>query len=168
MGGKLDVVCFDKTGTLTEDGLDVLGVRVVDTEHRTFGELVCDTHLLQASGTASYTKLRRAVFNTMATCHSLRLVDDELVGDPLDQKMFEFTEWIYSEGDPQTQVRAENVGAHGQEIQQFKFSPPIVRPPVGSQVLSHLQTNTQDINQPGPLNTHKDESVANYYKSQIQ
>lgn len=29
VGGKLDIVCFDKTGTLTEDGLDVLGVRVV-------------------------------------------------------------------------------------------------------------------------------------------
>lgn len=29
VGGILDVVCFDKTGTLTEDGLDVLGVRVV-------------------------------------------------------------------------------------------------------------------------------------------
>lgn len=29
VGGKLDVVCFDKTGTLTDDGLDVLGVRVV-------------------------------------------------------------------------------------------------------------------------------------------
>lgn len=30
VGGKLDVVCFDKTGTLTEDGLDVLGARVVE------------------------------------------------------------------------------------------------------------------------------------------
>lgn len=29
VGGKLDMICFDKTGTLTEDGLDVLGVRVV-------------------------------------------------------------------------------------------------------------------------------------------
>ena len=29
VGGKLDIICFDKTGTLTEDGLDVLGVRVV-------------------------------------------------------------------------------------------------------------------------------------------
>jgi P-type E1-E2 ATPase len=29
VGGKLDVVCFDKTGTLTEDGLDVLGARIV-------------------------------------------------------------------------------------------------------------------------------------------
>ncbi|KAL8790882.1 MAG: hypothetical protein Q9195_006154 [Heterodermia aff. obscurata] len=30
VGGKLDVMCFDKTGTLTEDGLDVLGIRVVN------------------------------------------------------------------------------------------------------------------------------------------
>lgn len=29
VGGKLDLICFDKTGTLTEDGLDVLGLRVV-------------------------------------------------------------------------------------------------------------------------------------------
>lgn len=29
VGGKLDLVCFDKTGTLTEDGLDVLGLRIV-------------------------------------------------------------------------------------------------------------------------------------------
>ena len=34
MGGKLDVVCFDKTGTLTEDGLDVLGARLVGNDHR--------------------------------------------------------------------------------------------------------------------------------------
>jgi cation-transporting ATPase 13A2 len=34
VGGKLDVICFDKTGTLTEDGLDVLGVRIVDHNRR--------------------------------------------------------------------------------------------------------------------------------------
>jgi cation-transporting P-type ATPase 13A2 len=34
VGGKLDVVCFDKTGTLTEDGLDVLGARLVGNDHR--------------------------------------------------------------------------------------------------------------------------------------
>lgn len=30
VGGKLDIICFDKTGTLTEDGLDILGIRVVN------------------------------------------------------------------------------------------------------------------------------------------
>lgn len=35
VGGKVDIVCFDKTGTLTEDGLDILGIRVIETaSHR--------------------------------------------------------------------------------------------------------------------------------------
>lgn len=34
VGGKLDIVCFDKTGTLTEDGLDVLGARIVTRDKR--------------------------------------------------------------------------------------------------------------------------------------
>lgn len=33
----------------------------------------------------------------MATCHSLRVVEDELLGDPLDVKMFEFTGWSFEE-----------------------------------------------------------------------
>lgn len=40
MGGKLDVICFDKTGTLTEDGLDVLGLRVVETPSYRFVSLL--------------------------------------------------------------------------------------------------------------------------------
>ena len=30
----------------------------------------------------------------MATCHSLNVIDGELVGDPLDLKMFEATNWV--------------------------------------------------------------------------
>lgn len=37
VGGKLDLVCFDKTGTLTEEGLDVLGVRVVHRPGMRYG-----------------------------------------------------------------------------------------------------------------------------------
>ena len=33
----------------------------------------------------------------MATCHSLRVMDNELLGDPLDVKMFEFTGWSFEE-----------------------------------------------------------------------
>ena len=33
----------------------------------------------------------------MATCHSLRVIGDEMVGDPLDVKMFEFTGWSFEE-----------------------------------------------------------------------
>jgi P-type E1-E2 ATPase len=40
VGGKLDIVCFDKTGTLTEDGLDVLGVRVIEQPTKRYGRFV--------------------------------------------------------------------------------------------------------------------------------
>ncbi|KAL9065242.1 MAG: hypothetical protein Q9161_008364 [Pseudevernia consocians] len=100
VGGKLDVICFDKTGTLTEDGLDVLGVRVV---HRPAMSDVlgdCSTLLPGAAyerdPTVDY-QIHKAVLYTMATCHSLRVVDDELLGDPLDVKMFEFTGWSFEE-----------------------------------------------------------------------
>jgi magnesium-transporting ATPase (P-type) len=31
---------------------------------------------------------------SMATCHSLTIIDNEITGDPLDQKMFEATQWV--------------------------------------------------------------------------
>ncbi|KAI8818351.1 uncharacterized protein EV422DRAFT_621882 [Fimicolochytrium jonesii] len=34
----------------------------------------------------------------MATCHSIKVVNDELIGDPMDLKMFEFTGWNIDEG----------------------------------------------------------------------
>jgi cation-transporting ATPase 13A2 len=39
-----------------------------------------------------------AILYTMTTCHSLKLVQDEIIGDPLDAKMFEFTGWTFEEG----------------------------------------------------------------------
>ncbi|EHA22475.1 hypothetical protein ASPNIDRAFT_214148, partial [Aspergillus niger ATCC 1015] len=96
VGGKLDVICFDKTGTLTEDGLDVLGVRIVDHNRRYNNTLY-----------------------TMATCHSLRVVDGELLGDPLDVKMFQFTGWSFEEG-----------GSHTEEADSETILPSIARPPL--------------------------------------
>lgn len=40
----------------------------------------------------------KAALYAMASCHSLRNVDGDLVGDPLDLKMFEFTNWTFTEG----------------------------------------------------------------------
>lgn len=33
----------------------------------------------------------------MATCHSITYVGDELIGDPLDVKMFLDTQWVLEE-----------------------------------------------------------------------
>ncbi|KAH6622255.1 P-type ATPase-like protein [Boeremia exigua] len=127
VGGKLDVVCFDKTGTLTEEGLDVLGVRVVERPRNRFSELLADPYdILPASHhdrdpTVQYVA-HKTILYTMATCHSLRKIDDELVGDPLDVKMFDFTGWGYEEG--------EGTGNNDDDPEQ-KLSPSVARPPPG-------------------------------------
>ncbi|ANB14233.1 Ypk9p [Sugiyamaella lignohabitans] len=88
VGGKLDVVCFDKTGTLTEDGLDVLGIHLLAKEK--FSPLY--SSLASSQGPESL-----EMTNALTTCHSLRSVDDELIGDPLDAKMFDFSGWQFKE-----------------------------------------------------------------------
>lgn len=117
----------------------MLGLRVVESGLHRFGGLLCDAKSVQSKPPSSGLDLSRAVFNTMTTCHSLRLVDDELVGDPLDQKMFEFTGWLYSEGEQSQGGQQENIRMNGQgPVLQSKFSPPIVRPPPGMGVLTEI------------------------------
>lgn len=92
VAGKINVVCFDKTGTLTEDGLDVLGVRCLERSGDLFGDLLSDVHDLHlAPGKLSF-------LYSLATCHSLKVIDGNVVGDPLEVKMFQFTNWILEEG----------------------------------------------------------------------
>ncbi|KAF1850865.1 P-type ATPase-like protein [Cucurbitaria berberidis CBS 394.84] len=129
VGGKLDVVCFDKTGTLTEEGLDVLGVRVVERPRNRFSELLADPYdILPGSQhdrdpTVEYLA-HKTILYTMATCHSLRKIDEELLGDPLDVKMFDFTGWSYEEGEQKS-------GNPGDDDPEQKLSPSVARPPPG-------------------------------------
>ncbi|RMZ83621.1 hypothetical protein DV738_g928, partial [Chaetothyriales sp. CBS 135597] len=128
VAGKLDVVCFDKTGTLTEDGLDVLGVRLVQHPEIRFGELLDEHQEVLPSAkydrdpTMDY-RVNKTMLYAMATCHSLRLVDEELIGDPLDLKMFQFTGWSFEEASPATAHLAEP-GSHQMPLA-------VARPPPG-------------------------------------
>jgi cation-transporting ATPase 13A3/4/5 len=128
VGGKLDVMCFDKTGTLTEDGLDVLGVRVVSRPANRFSDILGEASALlpgaayERDPTMDYAA-NKAILYTMATCHSLRIVDDEFIGDPLDLKMFEFTSWQFEEG-------VEHSGG-GEDDEDNSLSPSVARPPPG-------------------------------------
>ncbi|KAI4215034.1 MAG: hypothetical protein LQ351_002348 [Letrouitia transgressa] len=60
----------------------------------------------------------------MATCHSLRLVGTELLGDPMDLKMFEFTGWSFDE------FQADPHVVPGQ-ARNNTFAP-VARPPAGT------------------------------------
>lgn len=134
VGGKLDVVCFDKTGTLTEEGLNVLGVRVVHRPAMRFSDLLSSNSTLlpgaayERDPTVDYS-VHKAALHTMASCHSIRTVDGEPMGDPLDLKMFEFTGWTFEEGgqDP--------FAVHSEEATPQDCS--LVRPPAGSEFDPH-------------------------------
>ncbi|KAI5461058.1 hypothetical protein BGZ63DRAFT_356009 [Mariannaea sp. PMI_226] len=133
VGGKLDIMCFDKTGTLTEDGLDVLGVRVVRQDSKRFSEIITEPQLLLAEAAHQGSQGSfRAALHTMATCHSLRSIDGELVGDPLDLKMFEFTRWSFEEGQ-------QSVG-EGEDDEQRGLTPSVARPPNANLELGVLKS----------------------------
>jgi cation-transporting ATPase 13A3/4/5 len=125
VGGKIDIMCFDKTGTLTEEGLDILGVRVVSRSANRFGDTLSSPDSLVPNqdhglGVVGSNDTLKAALYTMATCHSLRSVDGELVGDPLELKMFEFTKWSFEEG---------SQGGNIDDEEQGTLSPSIARPP---------------------------------------
>lgn len=85
ISGSIDCVCFDKTGTLTEDGLDMWGVVTVsDKKFQLPNKNVASLSLDQ-------------VLIGMVSCHSITIIDGQLIGDPLDLKMFESTGWILEE-----------------------------------------------------------------------
>ena len=65
----------------------------------------------------------KTIMYAMATCHSLRLVDGELLGDPLDLKMFDFTGWSFEEG--------EQGKSFMEEEERGNLSPSVARPPPG-------------------------------------
>jgi len=87
VSGSIDCICFDKTGTLTEDGLDMWGVVAVSDKKFQFP--VKDITGMPLS----------EVLIGMATCHGITIIDNQLVGDPLDLKMFESTGWTLEEPD---------------------------------------------------------------------
>lgn len=126
MAGQINVCCFDKTGTLTEDGLDILGVRGLERSMHMFGELLEDVHDLPLPIGNS----KASFLHALATCHSLKAVDNQVIGDPLDVKMFEFTKWTLEEG------KVAGTGAiksKGVVVDQAALVQTVMRPPGSAQ-----------------------------------
>lgn len=73
-----------QTGTLTEDGLDLYAVIPANSDEK-FGRCVDDIAALPA---------KSPLVQALASCHSLTSIQGQLKGDPLDLKMFEFTQWV--------------------------------------------------------------------------
>ncbi|KAG0368660.1 hypothetical protein BGZ54_001471 [Gamsiella multidivaricata] len=133
IGGKISCMCFDKTGTLTEDGLDVLGVQCADSATGKFGEMLESADAMQNASETILEKSMPLLF-AMATCHSVKSVNGELIGDPLDLKMFDFTHWVLDEGG--LGARITNISEslqNGSKGDMGGIVSTVVRPPGGKQ-----------------------------------
>ncbi|KAG6448590.1 probable cation-transporting ATPase 13A3 [Manduca sexta] len=97
--GKLQIMCFDKTGTLTEDGLDFYAVIPSESSEGRFGRRVVEVSALP---------VKSPLVQALASCHSLTSIQGQLKGDPLDLKMFEFTQWVLEEPGPEN-TRYDNL-----------------------------------------------------------
>ncbi|EWG83360.1 hypothetical protein R008_O13306 [Saccharomyces cerevisiae R008] len=138
ISGKIDVMCFDKTGTLTEDGLDVLGVQISEpngVRGQKFGELLSDIRqvfpkfsLNDCSSPLDFKS--RNFFMSLLTCHSLRSVDGNLLGDPLDFKMFQFTGWSFEEDFQKQAFHSLYEGRHEDDVfpENSEIIPAVVHP----------------------------------------
>ncbi|KAI8352801.1 hypothetical protein B0O80DRAFT_427396 [Mortierella sp. GBAus27b] len=141
IGGKINCMCFDKTGTLTEDGLDVLGVQCGDAETGMFGSMLNNVGDLQCAPDSMQDKSTLLLY-AMATCHSIKSLGGELIGDPLDLKMFDFTRWILEEGALGVRNSSVPNGSSSRTKSQSSVVSTVVRPPGAKkfdldEVLSH-------------------------------
>lgn len=87
---QVDLVAFDKTGTLTEDSLDLTEIISTGTKGYDQISFYPSSSPENFQGYAAYND---NVLRCMATCHCLTIIKEKIVGDPLDIKMFEATNW---------------------------------------------------------------------------
>ncbi|KAK9478858.1 hypothetical protein V1514DRAFT_329959 [Lipomyces japonicus] len=149
VGGKLDIFCFDKTGTLTEEGLDVLGVHVADSNHARFSELLQSPEaIVNESIRTEDIEIRKAMLFSMATCHSLRNHEHDLIGDPLDKQMFNFTRWGYEEEDQYYRPHGSAEFSSGIVLSNevSKLAPAVAHPPASLARLILLLENDSVLN----------------------
>lgn len=127
--GKVNIICFDKTGTLTEDHLDISGyVPVQIDQGKFYFDRFSETsipysvnvfeHYKNKNLNQSYHDKNKDIMQLyvecLACCHGITYVNNKLIGDPIDVKMFEGVGWTLKENntsasqDNQEQKEAEN------------------------------------------------------------
>ncbi|XP_069096791.1 polyamine-transporting ATPase 13A2 isoform X1 [Pleurodeles waltl] len=113
--GKVKLVCFDKTGTLTEEGLDVWGVVPLDQ-----GCFLPIQHELRHLPDGP-------LLFALAACHSVTLLKDQPIGDPMDLKMIESTGWTLVDGETDFQTTER----FGTRVLAVMKPPPLEEQPPG-------------------------------------
>jgi len=118
--GKLDILAFDKTGTLTDTNLVVEGL----------GGLSEDS--------LSLMEPRRGPFETtitLAAAHALVLLDDGVVGDPMEKATLDSIMWSVGKSDTMTpksvvapkETKPPSLKGHVRILRRFQFSSALKR-----------------------------------------
>ena len=84
------VSALTKTGTLTEDELNLAEVLPINPKTNEFKSPITNVEALDFGLSNNPDDF----LVCMASCHSLTILDNNIIGDPLDIKMFESTKWI--------------------------------------------------------------------------
>jgi cation-transporting ATPase 13A2 len=168
VAGMLKLMCFDKTGTLTEDGLDLTGVKPVNAKNTEFGNGFKASNVsIMYSNTITYSNefrkditqdeaLRRTLLFGMASCHGLTYVRGELVGDPLEVKIFNATNWKLIEPDNVDEIR--HLGERGSVLRYNRFVYPVATEATRLIVNDSLEDDELIVEDPDAMND--DEATA--------
>lgn len=113
--GRVDVCCFDKTGTITDEDLEVQGVARIGAKG--------PRDLIDLK------ELPRETTITLGAAHALVLLEDGVVGDPMEKTTVEAMGWKLSKGDVLAPSDLKT-SAHRLEInvkRRFQFSSALKR-----------------------------------------
>ena len=125
--GKVNILCFDKTGTLTEDHLDIYGYRPIKMKNKNQEFYFTDFTNKAINNSAeayNYYKQKKSAKNKsqtdknkdlnlffvecLATCHCATYVNDKIIGDPVDVKMFESSGWTLHENNAEQEEKTSH------------------------------------------------------------
>ena len=127
--GKVNILCFDKTGTLTEDHLDIYGYRPVKMKNKNKNQEFYFTDftnkaIINANEAYNYYKQKKTekekskkdknkdlnlfFVECLATCHCATYVNDKIIGDPVDVKMFESSGWTLHENNAEQEEKTSH------------------------------------------------------------
>ena len=113
--GRVDVCCFDKTGTITGEDLVVQGIAQVGAQ--------TPKDLAAVKDSSKETTL------TLAAAHALVLLEDGVVGDPMEKTTLDALDWKLNKGDV---LQPTNLKASSHKYQvnirrRFQFSSAVKR-----------------------------------------
>ncbi|KAI9306449.1 hypothetical protein BJ944DRAFT_48949 [Cunninghamella echinulata] len=93
MAGKVQIFCFDKTGTLTKEGLEFFSVQPIRhvnniTENRKNNVMPeFDQQINKVEDSPRLAQI------AVATCHSVTLLNDQYIGNPVDVECMKSSGW---------------------------------------------------------------------------